>query len=133
MISSQGRPRNAVIVVFAICIAGIAVGWLVGPSGASTFGYVHSLASPACFGAISVYALRQGGRAACWLPLLMPGVFLLDITRSPHVPVLSALGLAAAAIAGIAALRGHQRTTIVSTVVSCALLAATLIGGRLLH
>ena len=136
--SSAQSPtsRNAAIAGFSLCVAGIggiAVGWLVAPSGANALAYEHSVAGPACFGAMCVYALRGGGAAACWLPLLLPAMFLLEITRSPHVPVLSALGLAAAIIVGIATLRGHPRLTIVSTVVSCALLVATLMGGRLIH
>ncbi|HYP98878.1 MAG TPA: hypothetical protein VER96_09395 [Polyangiaceae bacterium] len=128
----QPTSRNAAIVVFALC-AGIAVGWLGAPSGANALGYVTSVASPAYFGAMSVYAIRRGGSAARWFPLLLLAVFLLDIARSPHVPSLSALGIAAAASAGIATLRGHKRAAIASTLVSSALLVATLIAGRLSH
>lgn len=127
--------RNSAIVGCSLCVAGIsgiAVGWLVAPSGASALGYVQSVAAPTCFGAMCVYAVRRGGRPARWLPLLFAGVFLLDISTSPHVPVLSALGLAAAAFAAVTAQRGHERTTIVGMIVSCLLLAATLIAGRLL-
>ena len=132
--SSAPKPtlRNAAMVVPAL-FTGLAIGWLVVPSGESAFDYLYSVASPACFGAICVEALLRGGRAASWVPLLLLAVFVLDIARRPHVPVLSALGLAAGAVVGIAALRGHQRTAVAGTVVSCVLLVATLIGGRLLR
>lgn len=123
----QPTSRNVAIVLSSLC-AGLAAG-LVVPRGASAFDYVYSVAGPACFGAMCIYTLRRGGRAAGWVPLLLLGWFLLDIARRPHVRALSVLGLAAAVIAAIAGLRGHQRATIVGTVVSCALLAATLIGG----
>ncbi|HEX2673585.1 MAG TPA: hypothetical protein VHM25_22055 [Polyangiaceae bacterium] len=132
--SSAVKPgsSNAPIVVLSLC-AGLALGWLVVPRGASAFDYAYSVVSPAGLGATCVYAFRRGGRAAGWVPLLVLGWFLLDIARKPHVPALSALGVAAAVIAGIASLRGHQRATIVGAVVSCTLLAATLIGGRWIH
>jgi len=130
----KSTSRNAAIAVVGVAgTAGIAAGWQVAPSGANALGYLHAGAGPVCFSALCVYAVRRGGRAARWLPLLLLGVFLLDIARSPHVPILSALGLTAAVIVGIATLRGHRPTTIVGTVACCSLLAATLIGGRLLH
>ena len=132
--SSAPKPtlRNAAMVVPALC-AGLTIGWLVVPPGESAFDYVYSVASPALFGAVCVHALRRGERAASWVPLLLLAVFVLDIARRPHVPVLSALGLAVGAVVGIAALRGHQRTAVAGTVVSSVLLAATLIAGRLIH
>jgi len=130
--ANQLPARSTGIVVLCIAaIAGIAVGWGVGPSEANALGYVYSVAGPACYGAMWVSIIRRGGRAARWLPLMLLAMFLLDIAKSPHVPSLSALGLAAVAIVGIATLCGHQRAAIISTVVSSALLAATLLGGRL--
>lgn len=135
--SSAHRSISRKAAIVSVCVAGIAglaVGWLGAPLGPNALGYAHSVAGPACFGAMCVYALRRGDPKAGWLALLLlPGVFLLEIVGNPHVPVFSALGLVAAAAVGIAMLRGHQRTSIASTIVSCALLAATLVGGRSIH
>jgi hypothetical protein len=136
--SAVGKPtlrpeRLAALAIAIAAIAGIAVGFFLLPPKTPAIDYIPVLATPAFLGTFCVIGLRQGGRAARWMPLFLMAMFLLQIAGRSHVVVLSALGIGAGAVTIIAALRGHHRLAVVSTIACSALLAATLAGGLLLR
>lgn len=127
------RPGRLVVISLAVTlVAGIAVGWFSGSATTTASDYVHALADPVFFGALSIMAARRGTPAGYWAPVLLMAVFLLDIALYPHVMVLSVLGLSAGAIA-LLATRHHQRVAVASAVACSALLGATLVAGVWLH
>lgn len=130
---TQLHARFLMLLVAFAAVAGIAAGSLIIPSRTTVPEYVYALVHPACFGAMCWLALRRGGEAARWTPLLLVAMFLLDIAKGPHVAVLSVLGLGAGALSVAATLRLHQRLAVASMAICCALLAATLVGGLLLR
>lgn len=129
--ANESTPRSARFRGVALALAavvGIAVGFFA-MRGSTSHGYAYAILHPVGFGAMCLLGLRGGKRPRSISPLLLLVLFLLDIARSPHLPVVSALGLVAGAIAVLAALRGNQRWVVAGVVTCSALLAATLGGG----
>jgi hypothetical protein len=127
--STLRSARRGPFLLTAVVVAGFAVGWFFAPSGSTAPSYAYSLVPPVCFGAFCVLAVRSGAPGARWAPLLLLARFLLDIAGSPHIWVVSALGLAAGTVAAMASLSGRQRWALASTIACSVLLVATLVGG----
>jgi hypothetical protein len=123
------RFERAVMISVAVAlIGGIAAGFMSPPRTVASE-YISALVGSAGCGALCLVGVRQGGRRARWMSVLLVAVFLLDIAGRPHVPAISALALTAGAVAFIATLRSRQRLAVASTVLCSALLVATRVGG----
>ena len=116
-----------------VALAGVGTGWFMHPDQAKTFDYVYAVIHPALFAGMCITALLQDVKQARWLVALLVVVLLLDIAKGPQIPMLSALTLAAGALAMVSTFRSNRRVAIGATAVCCASLAAALLGRLLLR
>ena len=106
---------------------GITVGWLVSSVQTPTFDYVYALLSPACFAVICIRALLGSSDRARWLVPFSLLVVVLNVVNHPHTPGLSAVAVAAGAVAVATTLYRRKPIAIATTLVCCAGISASLL------
>jgi hypothetical protein len=108
---------------------GFAAGWFVPRVPAATFGHVYAVLSPAGLAGICITALLGSSERARWLVPLVLVAVVLNVVNHPHVSSLTAVAVAAGAVASATTLCRRNRIAIVGTLVCCASMSASLLIG----
>lgn len=127
MNSVQRSMRWVPLAAALTTAGGLAAGWLVPWVQMRMFDYVYAVLSPGCFAAICIKVLVGGSDHARWLVPLALLLVVLNVVNHPHTAGLSAIAVAAGAVAVAATICRHKPIAIATTIVCCAGISASLL------
>lgn len=127
--AKRGSSRWVVGLLLVAAVAGLGVGWFLPTDRERSFDQVYALLAPALIAIACAQALTQTTKGRRWVVPAFLAVAIVNVTHRPHVPTLSALGIGAAAVATLAALRHRRATAALCAVVACVTISASLLLG----
>jgi hypothetical protein len=127
----------AVVLIAAVVVAGMTVGWLLEPVHGRNFAQVKVFISPIAIGVMCIARLldRRRHQHSRWRVPIMVGLVmltvltLLTVFSQPHIPALTALGAGAGVVAIATSLGGLERTGSVSALVCSATVLTSMAAG----
>lgn len=115
--------------MFVAATTGLGIGWFLTADGKRSFDYLYALLAPALIAIACARAVTVTTKRHRWVVPVFLALAIVNVINRPHVPTLSALSLAAAAVATLAAVGDRRVTAVVSVIVACAAISASLLLG----
>jgi hypothetical protein len=130
-VATRGPSRRGLALVLLLLAAttGLGVGWFLPAEGERSFDYLYALLAPALIAITCAQAVTVKTKRHRWLVPVFLALAIVNVTNRPHVPTLSALSIAAAAVATLAAVGNRRVTAVVSAIVACVAISASLLLG----
>jgi hypothetical protein len=126
----MATPGRALPLVFLLLLAaatGLGLGWFLPGDRGRSFDYLYALLAPALIAIVCTRAVTATTKRHRWVVPVFLALAIVNVINRPHLPALTALSIAAAAIATVAALGNRRATAVVSAVVSCVAISASLL------
>lgn len=128
-VATRGPSRRGAVLVLLAATTGLGVGWFLPADRDRSFDYLYALLAPALVAIVCARAVTVTTKRHRWVVPVFLALAIVNVTNRPHVPTLSALSIAAAAVATLAALGNRRVTAVVSAIVSCVAISASLLLG----
>lgn len=125
--TTPGRVRRLVFWLLLTGTIGLALGWFLPADWKRSFDYLYALLIPALVAMVCARAMTAETEQPRWVMPAYLALALVHVANRPHVPALTVLSIGAAAVASLAALGNRRTTAIVSAVVACIAISASLI------
>jgi hypothetical protein len=125
--ATLGHALRLSLLLLLAATIGLGLGWFLPGDRERSFDYLYALLAPALIAIVCARAVTATTERHRWVVPVFLALAIVNATNRPHLPALTALSIAAAAIATVAALRNRRPTAVVSAVVSCVAISASLL------
>jgi hypothetical protein len=125
--ATPGRALRLWLPLLLAAPIGLVLGWFLPGDRERTFDYLYALLAPALIATVCTQAVTATTERHRWVVPVFLVLAIVNVINRPHLPALTALSIAAAAIATVAALRNRRATAVVSAVISCVAISASLL------
>ncbi len=125
--ATPGRTGRLVLLSLLAVAIGLGLGWFLPADGARSFDFLYALLAPTLIAIVCARAVTATTERHRWMVPVFLALAIVNVTHRPHVPALTALSIAGAAVATLAALGNRRAIAVVSAVVACIAISASLL------
>jgi hypothetical protein len=128
-VTTRGPSRRVVVLLLLAAATGLGVGWSLPADRERSFDYLYALLAPSLIAIACARAVTATTKRHRWVVPVFLALAIVNVINRPHVPTLSALSIAAAAVATLAAMGNRRVTAVASAIVACVAISASLLIG----